>query len=266
MLGMAILFLPFQFCTLDSWQRLGAWATRKKSPKRDLTVAAIILGIAYCVPIAIGLWAYGAVGDKIGGDQPLRFFLERNNIPTVLIGIVFAGFLAAIISTADELLNCCSYSWMIDLLGVEKPPSGSAEEIKFIASGRLYTGILGMAAALTSIGAIWLEKNISELAIAVFSAQVVFIIPVSIALFAESKADEFAVEAIWATIIGYLVSILCVIIGWNWHSQPLADGAPVIGFLVAFIVFIPRGLFFLHRLLRRTFRRFQCIIRRLGRN
>lgn len=230
-IAMAVLFIPFQFCTLDSWQRLGAWQERAGSPAKLLLGSAFLLCAVYCVPILIGL-AVRHAGLPVPLDShPLKVFLDHNPIRSGILGLLFAGFVAAMFSTADELLNCCGMSLLFDTMQIDLPASdlkpGSAQQTRIVASGKFYTSLFAFAAALIALLAIKLERQVTDLAIVVFSSQVVFTVPLAIALFAPKRAPMLARSACCAMLVGFLTTIGFVIWSWLVHDRQLSDAAPI---------------------------------------
>ena len=55
-ISMLILFVPFQFCTFDSWQRLSARKDREKSPTKLILGAGLLVSLCFCIPIFLGMY------------------------------------------------------------------------------------------------------------------------------------------------------------------------------------------------------------------
>ncbi|SRR5579871_561092 len=231
--GMAILFLPFQYCTLDSWQRLGAWKNRTESPAGFLLLAAIGLCLVYCVPILVGLSVRSAQAGVPLGSHPLKVFLDGHSLRPGIVGLLFAGFVAAMFGTADELLNCCSLSLLFDTMQIHKPMESAQDERRIVAAGKFYTALFGFVAAIIALAAIRFERKITDISIAVFSAQVVFTLPIAIALLSPRRAARIAPYARNAMIAGFVSAIALVVAGWMLHDRDTSDAAPIGAFLVA---------------------------------
>lgn len=237
-LSMAVLFIPFQFCTLDSWQRLLAWDKKGKSPKSWLLSGGTLLALAYCVPIIIGVFVKlsGLRLDSTG--QPLGAALGWMHLGAGLLGLCFAGLAGAILSTADELLNCTSLSLLADYWGIPfSVTRESVEAERLGASGKFYTGVFAVIAAGIALLALKFTKELSEMALAVFSAQVVFAWPLAAALFTPDRAPRLARWAVWAMIVAGVSALLSVTFSWLFHVPDLAAGAPVLAFVLAGLIF-----------------------------
>lgn len=239
-IGMGVIFLPFQFCTLDSWQRLGAWYKRDKNPSSWLLSGSIVLSLVYCVPILIGIFVRNSHFAVPEGSHPLKVFLDYMHILPGLLGLVFAGFIAAVFSTVDELLNCSSLSLLFDVLQLKRidPDRNKDQEYKIVSSGKFYTSFFGFLAAIIALLALAYERQISDIAIAVFSGQVVFVVPLFYVLFKRNKAPRRAFSAKLAMIIAFFSSLLSVLLGWIFSEKSLIDAAPLLGLILALISFI----------------------------
>ncbi len=244
-IGMALIFIPFQFCTLDSWQRLGAWERRGKNPSSWLLTGSLLLSVCYCVPILIGIYVRNIQIAVPIGSHPLKVFMDYIHLTPGLMGLVFAGFIAAVFSTVDELLNCSSLSLLFDTLQNKRvdPQRTQKQEGALVKSGKLYTAGFGFIAALISLLALSYERQISDLALAVFSGQVVFTLPLFVIFFYRSSAPHWAQTAKFSMLLAFFVSLLTVIIGWATGDQSTTDAAPLVGFLFALITFIIGSLF-----------------------
>jgi len=240
-LAAIVIFVPFQFCTLDSWQRLGAWKNREKSPAGWLIGGAAILSVVYCVPIGLGIVVRSSNVTFGSTSHPLKAFLDQLQLPSGAVGLLFAGFVAAMFSTADELLNCCSLSLLFDTFQLSRTAQvrSESDERKLVLSGQFYTAVFAFAAAGLAAVAIAYERVISDLALAIFSAQVVFIFPLIAILFFPQRSRRLARAAMASMFAGFVVAVILVAAGWVLKEQTLTDGAPVAAFLIAGIRFIP---------------------------
>lgn len=240
-LGMVFIFVPFQFCTLDSWQRLIAWKKKKKkqSPTGLLIASSAVLCLAYCVPILVGM-AVRKQGLTIpNGSHPLKEFLAALHFWPGVIGFVFGGFLAAVFSTCDELLNCCGLSFLFDTLQISKSDSGRSPDAqsKLVTSGMFYTSVFGVVSVLIAFLAVAFERKISEMALAIFSGQVVFVLPLTVVLFWPQYGPKLARGAKWSMLVGFASAVAFVILAWIVNDRQIADAAPLGAFVLSGIVF-----------------------------
>lgn len=236
--GMIIIFIPFQICALDSWQRLSAWNKTDKSLNKVLLYPTILLILIYCIPILVGVVIRNQGISVPLDSHPLKLFLEGIAIPPILLGLVVTGFISAIFTTADELLNCSSLSLLFDTFLIPRQADRTAhEEKKIVLGGKIYTCIFAFLAALIALLALEYERKISELALAVFSTQVIFTFPLYIALFRKDKAPSLAKTATIAMLLSFIVAVGAVFSGWVVREKQLSDAAPVLAFFTALATF-----------------------------
>jgi Na+/proline symporter len=237
-LGMIIIFVPFQLCALDSWQRLSAWNKTDKSLNKVLLYPTFLLVLIYCIPILVGIVIRNQ-GISVSLDShPLKLFLESIALPPILLGLVITGFISAIFTTADELLNCSSLSLLFDTFLIPRQANRTAhEEKKIVLGGKIYTSIFAFIAALIALLALKFDRRISELALAIFSTQVIFTFPLFIALFRKDTAPKLAKTAIVAMLLSFIVAVGAVLTGWIVKDKQLSDAAPVLAFSIALLTF-----------------------------
>jgi Na+/proline symporter len=183
-----------------------------------------------------------------GGDHPLRAFLVAQHLPPWMLGLLLSGFIAAVLSTADELLNCCSFSLIYDVFQFrpkvhEDGEVAAGKERRILATGRFYVGLFGLVGAgLAILGLQWGDR-LSDLALAVFSVQVAFAIPIGFAMFGRNRAPRLELAGIVGTWAAFCSAILLVLMGWLGGDRKLSDGAPVGGFLFGILVFLVVAFF-----------------------
>jgi Na+/proline symporter len=234
----AVLFIPFQFCTLDSWQRLLAWRKADSSPALWLLGGGILLALAYCAPIAVGVRVHDLGLVVPPGAHPLGEFVKWMNLGPPLLGVCLAGFAGAMLSTADELLNCSSLSLLFDFWQLPRGGEGVAEE-RLVVTGKFYTGVFGLLCAILALLALRFQRELGDMALAVFSAQVVFFWPLAVTIFTPRLAPMLKKPALLSMAIAGIVAVTLVIAGWLTEDQDLAAGAPVGAFVIAGILFVP---------------------------
>ena len=239
--SMAVLFVPFQFCTLDSWQRLLAWRGRASSPRSWLLGAGVGLAVVYCIPIAAGVAARSS--QSASGLHPLEFAIRTANLPPLLLGLCFAGLAGAMLSTADELLNCASLSLIADYWRVPFSDAHSNVNNQLLfAKGQFYTAVFSFIAAILALLAVRFNRAVADLAYAVFSAQIVFVWPLWAALTTPQLAPGLRRWAISAMAVGGVVAPVVVAIGWSLSDTELSAAAPVAAFVFAGLTFAPAWL------------------------
>jgi Na+/proline symporter len=237
------LFLPFQFCTLDTWQRFLAWRNSNKNPRLWILSGGILIGLVFAVPIVLGSAARSFVGTDQASEHVLGNVIGYLNIGAGFIGVCFAGLAAAVLSTADELLNCCSMTLFADIWGIRFQAKRSREDEKALwNSGKLYTAVFAILAAAIALLALAFGRKITEMALAVFSAQVSFLWPLLVLMFTPSLGPKLSRHAVWSMAAASLTAFFAVFYGWVSNDNLAVDGAPIAAFLVSGLVLVPKWI------------------------
>jgi Na+/proline symporter len=239
-MSMMILFLPFQFCTFDSWQRLSARKNRASSPTLLLLISGFFVSVCFCIPIFIGIYlrSTGKFVDIENNQLVLFEFLINQAYQPFWIGVIFAGFIAAIFSTADELLNCCSYSFLSDALEVD-----GEDKQALNYSYKFYVVVFCIISAIAAISGLWKGKEITDLGLAVFSTQIVFILPLIFVFLNIKTANRYVTSVKFSMIAAFIASILFVIIGWAIQDKTFIEGAPIGALATEVFIFLLLSLF-----------------------
>ncbi len=226
------LFVPMPVCALDTWQRGVAWKERQN-------VTGILLGgatgivLAAVVAILAGFYARQH-GWNPDGSPPFQIVLASLGLPPLAAGLVVGGFVAAVLSTADELLNCCAYALLADCLVLPRT-TDDATSARYIRSAKFYTGIFGFLAALIAVLCTKVAR-ISDVFNVVAAAQVVFFVPLLIAVFRRETAHRQRSAALLAMLLAFGTALVCVVAGiarGGKEGQGLIDGAPLLALLVS---------------------------------
>jgi Na+/proline symporter len=228
------IFVPMQLCALDTWQRGVAWTERKRVAGPLIFGAACVCYAAY-VAISAGNYVREK-GIAIEGVHPLLALMKSLSVPSPLIGIIVAGFIATILSTADELLNCCGYAVLADFLNLPRTEVTEEVSSRYIRSGKFYTGLFGFVAAGLAIGGIRLQKEISDMANVAFATQVVFLLPILFAFYSK-RAVRLHLGALLAMLVAFVISLGLTIVAWTRgpSGRILIDSAPLLAFAGAAI-------------------------------
>jgi hypothetical protein len=243
--GAFFIFVPLQLCALDTWQRGVAWEKKKRiEVAGPLLFGAFLICVASFVAFTAG--NYVRVNGLMKSDEhPLLTMMTNLEIPSSLIGfpligLIIAGFVAAILSTADELLNCCGYAVLADFLNLPRSEEVDEETSKaYIKSGKFYTGVFAFVSAALAVGALALEKQITDIANVAFSTQVVFIMPLLFAFYYK-KAHKLHLSALLAMLIAFLTALIMTVLAWMQEpdEQSWIDGASLVAFIAGLIVMV----------------------------
>jgi Na+/proline symporter len=239
-ISMLILFLPFQFVTFDSWQRLSARKSREKSPNTLIFSSGLVVSIIFCIPVFLGIYmrSKDIFIDIEHNELVLLKFLQYMNFQPVVIGIVVAGFIAAVFSTADELLNCSSYSFLSDALEIEEDNNTTPGKLTIDYSYKFYVILFTVISTILAfIGLIWKEKEITDIGLAIFSTQIVFVLPLFFVFFNRESAYKYELHVKYSMITAFIFSFLFVILGWIIKEKAFVEGAPIGAFIFELLTF-----------------------------
>lgn len=232
------IFVPMQLCALDTWQRGVAWNRKKR---REIAGPLIFGALCICLASYVAIDAGNYIREKglpiPEGQHPLFSLLSILDIPTPFIGLVVGGFIAAILSTADELLNCCGYAVLADFLNLPRDVENQELSDRYIKSGKFYTGVFAFIAAALAIGGIRLQREISDLANVAFATQVVFILPILFAFYSK-YANRLHTAALLAMMLAFATALGMTVTAWNIgkDGQIYIDSASIVAFSIASIV------------------------------
>lgn len=249
-----VLFFPFQFCVMDMWQRCRATSIE---PKR--VVKASLLSIPFVtIPLvlsgAIGLYFRTIVKNgvvMVPQQDNLALFLGLNKVlepvltlspllHTLIIAIFSIGLIMAAISTADTLISSIIYTIMLDLWAEKRVGKPSSLVILTKPLKDVYGIVLGLSIITGVLGILltMLRWSFYDLAMAIFGAQVGFAIPLALAFFLPDHAYRFKPVVPLALLIGLVTPPIMVLAGRLLGAKDLISGAPVIAFVLVFLVIL----------------------------
>ena len=171
-------------------------------------VVLIWLGIGLAVPALV---AQGRLAPIDEPDRVTPIFLLTQT-PDILAGLVFAGVLAAIMSTADSFVNIASAALVRDLpKALGRPVS---DELRW---GRVWVVVLSVAAAVSAYGYGDLIALLGTFAYGVFAAALAPCL--AIGLHWKRASAKAAVASIW-TGLGVALGLEL------WSKQTWWEGLP----------------------------------------
>lgn len=232
-----VLFVPMPLCALDTWQRGVAWKERQRV-SWWLMGGAFGIFVVAIIAMCAGFYAK-AVGCNPNDPFPLRLVLEQIKIPPLFFGIVMSGFIAAILTTADELLNVSAYAILSDIFQLPRT-TDQKTTARYIRSAKFYTGLLAFIAACLTI-VVALMHKITDFFNVVASTQVVFLLPLLIAIYWTRSAKTWRTSALLGMLGAFLAAILSVLFGFytgGKDGDELIAGAPIIALSVSIMVIL----------------------------
>jgi Na+/proline symporter len=150
--------------------------------------------------------------------------------------LVVAGFLAAIFSTADELLNCCGYAVLADFLNL--PRTAGQSDAQYIRSGKFYTGIFAFFSAAFAYFILASGREITDFFNVVIATQVVFLLPLLFGLYG-SFAGDLRRITLFAMLAAFVTALGITAVGWSTggpDGKELIDSAPLLAFIVELVI------------------------------
>jgi Na+/proline symporter len=249
--GMFVMFVPFNFCVMDMWQRCSATPQQLRSKAiRSVTSPGTILAFVaiFSVPILIGL-AYTATTSPgtmgaLSTDESVMVvprFLQGIAGPSWLripvLSLIYGGFAAALLSTADTVLVVMAYSLLYDIVGpargIDFRKVPLARRQRTIWLFRFWVCLL----VLLSLPVVYLGLSMYQMVLAVFSSQVALFVPIVYAILRPAESRRRERGAWWAILVGFSAAFAVVTLGSVTRVQTLVDAAPLGAFLTGTVVF-----------------------------
>jgi Na+/pantothenate symporter len=227
-----VLLVPLPLCGLDSWQRGVAWKERTKVSTPLLGGALGIVAVSAAAMLA-GFYAR-RLGWTLNGPPPLRLVLENLQLPPLVAGLIVGGFIATILSTADEALSCCAYALLSDVLVLPRETDPGTRR-RYIQAGKFYTGVFGFLAAALALLFARLPE-ITDVFDVVAATQVVFFFPLLLALLRPRSAPTYATTSLVVTLLAFGAVLLSAGAGIRTGGEAghkIVESSPILAFLVA---------------------------------
>lgn len=223
LIGAIIFLIPLLFVRLDFWQRIIA-AKNEKIAKKAFFIAGFLSFLFYFIFTTIGMYAkgLGIEGAKIA---------TLNTITQVFTGIPFViiilAFLAAVMSSADTMLNVAtvSFSRMFKRKIWHKyleTQEHSKYLLRIVKVSALLIGLFSVIIA-------FLIPNIVDLLVASFSSLLI-LAPATFALLFSKKPNSNA--AFYSIVLGFITFLILFI----FIPKEAFVGGIIISILTYFIV------------------------------
>ncbi|MDR2383548.1 MAG: hypothetical protein LBD76_06680 [Prevotellaceae bacterium] len=222
--GSVLFITPSFFIRMDIWQRIRS-AKSNKSSYRGFIIAGIISLFFFGVFTIMGIWAKSSgIKESQFSTLELIFSIFKNPITS---GLIIGSFFAAVLSTADSLINATSI--FITRLSFTKKWTHKIDDnvsSELLRKSR-FVGLITFAVALI-LG--YIIPNIVDLMVGAISLLLIFL-PAILGLFIEWWRNIKATY--YASIIGLLVFVLLFIL---WSPKTAFIPAVIITFLSYFII------------------------------
>lgn len=255
--SLVVLMFLYQFCVMDMWQRCIAIVGTKNKNAQKYTDAEIITILQnktfkrallpflffFIIWFLIGI---AVLGTNLTSDpyQILQSFIayfdQLGNFGLLLKGIVFAGLVAAALSTVDTFLLATVQTLMYDIYGIKvvKGLTNNLSSIplfqkyRFVNLSRFLVLFVGLFAVLFA----FLDKfNIMSFWTSMYSIMLSFFAPVWYAI--KDKNNLFSFNSVrYSIIVGSLGALILGIVGtFLIPNTFIVNSAPLFAFTVPFI-------------------------------
>lgn len=196
LVGMLIFFTPVPLVMMDLWLRLYA-ARSAGTARRSLIIAAVASLPLFAFFTFLGMTAK-MVAPNIDPDFATTHML-LTYVPIGLRGLIFAGFFAAIMSTADSMLVVVGITSIKDLHGSFRPANVPPPSTQLRWARRMSV-LLAMLAAAFAV----LIPSIVQLMINAFSGLMVMLPAILGAIFGKTRSEA---AAFWSMLVGFVVTM-----------------------------------------------------------
>jgi SSS family solute:Na+ symporter len=221
----SILFLtPSFFVRMDIWQRIKS-AKTNKSAKFGFIIAGVLSLFFFWLFTTIGMWA-NHIGIKESSYATLELIYKVFDNP-ILLGFLIGGFFAAVLSTADTLINAISI-FATRIIYAKKWSTKTETNIskELLSKSR----IIGFGVFVIAIILGYLIPNIVDLLVGAISLLLIFL-PTILGLFIDSWKNLKA--SFYSSLVG-LISFIILFATWNYKLA--FAPAVILTFLTYFII------------------------------
>lgn len=164
-IGVVLFFSPAFIGRYDFWQRIIS-SKDKRTAVKSLWFTIPIIILAYCLFVYLGVFARANAGPDLNENNAVLWSVE-NLVPTSIFVLVVIGLYAAIMSTADTLLNVSTVS-LWKLLNINKSNDNTSTiDLKNIKKYSLIVGLF-------SILIIFLAESVVTIIVGAFSSLAIF--------------------------------------------------------------------------------------------
>jgi len=195
-IGVLLFYSPAFIGRYDFWQRVIA-AKDIHSAKTALWVSIPIILIAYCLFVYLGMFTKANAGNAPVANVAVLWALERI-VPRWVFGLTAIGLYAAVMSTADTLLNVSSVSLWKMLSIFKRKPIDNSIGLRQIKIMSLVVGVLSILIVLVA-------KSVVTVTVGALSSVVIFTPSILYILFARNPDGK---AATFSLIIPYLLFLV----------------------------------------------------------
>jgi SSS family solute:Na+ symporter len=196
-IGVLLFYSPAFIGRYDFWQRVIS-SRDTRSAKKALWLSIPIILVTYCLFVYLGMFTKANAGDAAVANVSVLWALERI-VPQWVFALVAVGLYAAVMSTADTLLNVSSVSlwklWTSILKGRNANAPAGLRRAKSMA---FIVGILSVLVVL-------IAKSVVTVVVGALSSVVIFTPSILYILFSRSPSGKAATISLLVPYLMFLV-------------------------------------------------------------
>jgi len=227
LVGAALFLWPTLLARIDIWQRIGSGKSNR-TVKVALISSGILIFIFFSLFSIIGMLAKAHNAGY--NSQTVVFEFIQEMLPAVGMPICFLAILAAVMSSADSILNVLAIS-SCEMFGISKKnhPNNEKHLLKKLRIATIIVGVVSVVVA-------FVFPDIVDLNVGGISTLLVFVLPILAALFGWKIRPKIIIVSLIAGVVvttilfplmpkmaflpGLLISALVFIIGILLYRQP----------------------------------------------
>lgn len=195
--GVLLFYSPAFVGRYDFWQRVIS-SRDARSAKKALWLSIPIILVTYCLFVYLGMFTKANAGDATVVNVSVLWALERI-VPQWVFALVAVGLYAAVMSTADTLLNVSSVSlWKLSTSILKSRNVDPAAGLRRAKSMAFIVGILSVLVVL-------IAKSVVTVVVGALSSVVIFTPSILYILFSRSPSGKAATISL---VVPYLIFLV----------------------------------------------------------
>ncbi|GHB39587.1 sodium:solute symport protein [Pseudovibrio japonicus] len=228
LVGLTLVFMFGETLVPPYMQRLLAGKTAKAAARGTL-YSGLFSFLFFAITGSIGLVAF-ALDPNLNANNAMPYVIV-SVLPPVLEGLVFAGVIAIVMSSADSYLNSASIAFVNDVLRPLKRKEMKEEDLLFIA--KLVTLVVGLLSILFAVS---IESILDILIYAYNYWAPIVLVPLVAAIYGMRRGNT-------AFIAGAMTGVVATIFWESALHAPLDIPGLVVGVFANLAVFllVPKG-------------------------
>jgi len=197
--GVLLFYSPAFIGRYDFWQRVIS-SKDGRTAKISLWQSIPVILVTYCLFVYLGMFTRANAGDTTVANVSVLWALEHI-VPTWVFALVAVGLYAAVMSTADTLLNVSTVSLWKMITIIKNKPREDTRGFTQIKSLSLVVGILSVLIVLVA-------KSVVTVVVGALSSVVIFTPSILYILFSRTPKGKAATISLVIPYLAFLVLFL----------------------------------------------------------